>query len=312
MENFAPTFESLELSGEDEKLVKPFFTNIDRSVFAVSFLPPEVIGALCSRTSRAKDDLRGIFLNEFLKPFLGEDSDYSKSLSAFIAFLQEHPLELIFSNPKAREFYVRWLAEYGDDSIAQMAGTHLVYGALSQVAIKHIQDMRVGIAPLEKSTRYVDYSSKVGGKYRYYTDPTLAQYGLLEEYTQTMDRLFETYTELLAKYLDFLKVKFPNEEERVLKTKAFDTVRTLLTLSALALLSNGQSFEYMINRSLDNNLGEIRWAGQNALDELSKITPGFFRRSTEEGAKKYREYLSGRFKRMEDVLSEIGWEENKN
>lgn len=312
MKEFAPVFEQLSLTNDERKLISPFFTNLDESVFSVTFLPPEVIGALCSRTSRAKDDLRIIFLNEFVKPFLGEDSDYAKSLDAFIKFLHENPLELIFSNPKARQFYITWLAEYGDDSIAQMAGSHLLFSGISQVAIKHLEEQRIGIAPLEKSTRYVDYSSKIAGSYRYYTDPTLAQYGLMDEYKQVMDNLFETYTTLLAKYLEHLRIKFPGEEERVLKTKAFDTVRTILpnsTLSTLALFSNGQSFEYMVNRCLDHNLGEIRWTGQRALEELSKITPGFFRRTGEEGAKKYREYLSGRSNRVEAALEEIGWKD---
>ena len=38
--------------------------------------------------------------------------------------------------------------------------------------------MRLGIAPIEKSTRYVDYSTKVNGQYRYYTDPNLKKMGL--------------------------------------------------------------------------------------------------------------------------------------
>ena len=66
IEKFAPLFEKLKITEKDHYLLEPFFTNLDKSVFAVTFLPPEVIGALCSRTSRAKDDLRTIFLNEFI------------------------------------------------------------------------------------------------------------------------------------------------------------------------------------------------------------------------------------------------------
>lgn len=311
---FEPPFEELELSEEDRALVSPFFTNLDESVFGITFLPPEVVGALCSRTSRAKDDLRVIFLKEFMKPFLNEESDYSKSLKALVQFFKENPIEVIFSNPKAREFYITWLAQYGDDSIAQMAGGHLVFTGISQVAIKHIQDMRVGIAPIEKSTRYVDYSTKINGSYRYYTDPTLAEIGLGEEYKEVMDMLFETYTQLMAEYLQYLKVKFPNEEERVLKTKAFDTLRTLLpvaTLSQVAFFSNGQSFEYMVNRCLDHHLGEIRWAGQKSYEELSKFIPAFLRRTYTEPALNYRKYLSGRSERVRQAISEVGWKQEQ-
>jgi thymidylate synthase ThyX len=307
---FAPEFEGLGLSDDDKYLVSPFFTNVDKSVYGVSMLPPEVIGALCSRASRAKDDLRLAMLNEYIKPFLQDDSEYSKSVKALIDFLHQYPAEKIFANPKARDFYIKWLAQFGDDSIAQMAGTHLVYTGISQLAIKQIEDMRLGIAPIEKSTRYVDYSSKVNGKYRYYTDPTLEHMGLLKEYTAAMDNLFETYTYILEKYMEFLKGKYPGEEERTLRTKAFDTARLLLpvsTLSQLALFANGQAFEYMINRGLDHKLGEIRWSSQVAFEELSKVIPAFLRRLETEDSKNYRSYMSGRSEKIQGAMEKIGF-----
>ncbi|MEK7212458.1 MAG: FAD-dependent thymidylate synthase [Patescibacteria group bacterium] len=310
-EKFAPQFEALNLTAEDRHNLLPFFTNLDKPVFAVPFLPPEVIGALCSRTSRAKDDLRLIFLNEFLKPFLVEKTEYAGHISALIEFLHKHPLELIFANPKGREFYIKWLAQYGDDSIAQMAGTHLIYSALSQVAIKHLEDMRVGLAPIEKSTRYVDYGSKVAGKYRYYTDPTLADIGLREEYEKIMDNLFETYVTVAGKYLEVLKKQFPEEKEVVLKTKAYDTVRGLLptsTLSQVSFFGNGQAFEYMVSRCLEHNLGEIRWAGEAALIELNRVVPAFLRRIDSQPSRLYRKYLSERGKRLRQSLMEVGWQ----
>ncbi len=314
IEKFEPVSEILEFSAQDTHLIRPFFTNLDKSVFAISFLPPEVIGALCSRTSRAKDDLRQVFLKEFMKPFLEGDSDYSKSLRALVEFLHQNPVEVIFSNPKARNFYITWLAQFGDDSIAQMAGAHLVFAGISQIAIKQIEDMRVGIAPIEKSTRYVDYSTKVNGSYRYYTDPTLEALGLKEEYQKAMDNLFETYTSLMAEYMAFLKIKYPLEEERVLKTKAFDTLRGLLpmsTLSQVAFFGNGQSFEYMINRCLEHKLGEIRWSARRSFDELSKIIPAFLRRVETPEASRYRNYMAGRSQRVRDALGALDYQEQK-
>lgn len=310
IEKFAPIFEKLEISEKERYLLEPFFTNLDDSVFAVTFLPPEVIGALCSRTSRAKEDLRGVFLNEFVKPFLEEENEYGKSLKALIDFLHKYPIELIFSNPKGREFYIKWLAQFGDDSIAQMAGSHLIYSGISQIAIKHFEDMRLGIAPIEKSTRYVDYSSKINNHYRYYTDPTLEKMGLLEEYRSTMDGLFETYSLLLTKYLEFLKKRYPEEKEGLLKTKAFDVIRKILpmaTLSSISFFGNGQALEYLVNRSLDHKLGEIRWAARRAFEELSKIIPAFLRRIESDDSAKYRKYLSERGERVQRALEEINW-----
>jgi len=300
----------MEITDEEKYLLEPFFTNLDKSVFAVSFLPPEVIGALCSRTSRAKQDLRTIFLNEFIKPFIEEESEYGKSLKALIDFLHKYPIELIFSNPKGREFYIKWLAQFGDDSIAQMAGAHLIYSGISQIAIKHFEDMRLGIAPIEKSTRYVDYSSKVDNQYRYYTDPNLEKMGLIEEYREVMDNLFETYGSLLEKYLEYLKKQYPGEKESLLKTKAFDVNRKLLpnaTLSSISFFGNGQAFEYLINRSLDHKLAEIQSASKRAFEELSKIIPAFLRRVGSEESSEYRKYLSERGERVQKSLEQVDW-----
>jgi hypothetical protein len=34
--------------------------------------------------------------------------------------------------------------------------------------MKFIEDQRVGLEPIEKSTRYVNFGSKIGGRYLYY------------------------------------------------------------------------------------------------------------------------------------------------
>src|SRR3989344_2790786 len=315
---FEPPFAPDTYSEEETWRVAPFFTNLNKSVYAALISSPEVIGALCSRTSRAADDLRKIFLNEYLAPFLanttadplpadlaGDSKKYGETLKEFIAFLHKHPTEEIFSNPKARSFYTKWLAQYGDDSIAQMAGMHVVFSSLSQLAIKHIEDQRIGLAPIEKSTRYVDYSQKVSGAYRYYTDPTLKHLGLEQAYKAAMDTLFETYTSLIPKLSAWLALQFPNETQSVIEKKAFDTVRGLLpvsTLSQVAFFGNGQAFEYLMSRSIKHQLGEVRWAANATYEELYKIAPSFLRRVKDDGNKEkaaqYQEYISGKTERV--------------
>jgi thymidylate synthase ThyX len=304
-----PIFEKPNLNEKERYLLEPFFTNLDKSVYAILFLPPEVVGALCSRTSRSKEDLRVVFLKEFVEPF--SKTDYGQAFKNFVDFLHQNPYEVLFANPKSREFYIKWLSEYGDDSIAQMAGTHLVYSSLSQIAIKHIENQRIGIAPIEKSTRYVDYSLKINDHYLYFTPLEIEKIGLKEEYKKVMNNLFETYVFLYQKYFDFLKNKYPEEKEIVLKTKAFDVVRLILplsTLGQLALFGNGQAFEYLINRSLNHPLEEIKWLGKRAKEELNKIIPAFLRRIEKEESEEYRKYLGERSKRIKESLKEINLE----
>ncbi|MDP2704012.1 MAG: FAD-dependent thymidylate synthase [bacterium] len=325
LELFAPLSPELTFTKEEEAYLKPFFTNLGSSVYAPVLLPPELIGALCSRTSRAADDLRAIFIKEYIAPFINpardekdteetwrEKEEYGHALKEFVRFLEKYPVSKIFANPRARSFYIKWLAEYGDDSIAQMAGSHLIFGGISQVAIKHFEDQRIGLAPIEKSTRYVNYSKKMRGSYLYYTDPTLKDMGLEDEYRKAMDGLFETYTNLLPRLQAHLEEKFPDEKKSVVEKKVFDTLRGLLptsTLSQVAFFGNGQAFEYMISRSGKHPLGEIRWAANRALEELYKVTPSFLRRLMEpekqDAVKAYEEYLAGKGRRLTPTVEEI-------
>ena len=318
IEDFAPLFQPDAYAEGDIWRLAPFFTNLDKSVYVPLVFAPELIGALCSRTSRAAHDLRSIYLKEFIQPFVepvrdAKDTDetwqekvkHGEALKAFIEFLHKHSLQELFANPRARSFYVKWLAEYGDDSIAQMAGAHLVYTGLSQIAIKHLEDQRIGLAPIEKSTRYVNYSQKINGQYMYYTDPTLKDLGLEEKYRTAMDGLFATYTALIPRMIAWLQVKYPNEKPSVVEKKAFDTLRGLLpasTLSQVSFFGNGQAFEYMVSRSGAHSLGEIRWAARRAQEELNHIVPSFLRRLEKETAHEYQEYLAERGKRLEPYV----------
>jgi transposase-like protein len=62
-------------------------------------------------------------------------------------------------------------------------------------------------------------------------------------------------------------------------------------------------------RSLKHSLGEIRWAGEKAYEELFRVTPSFLRRIKDEERREiveeYQTYLSEKRKRMEPVLKEL-------
>src|SRR3989344_8188803 len=69
-ETYAPIFRADDYSVKDQWHLAPFFTNLDKSVYASLIFAPELIGALCSRASRAAGDLRTTYLREYLTPFL--------------------------------------------------------------------------------------------------------------------------------------------------------------------------------------------------------------------------------------------------
>src|SRR3989338_8522988 len=135
IESFAPHFVPDAYTSEDKRRIQQFFTNLDQSVYALLIPSPELVGALCSRMSRATQDIRAIFLREFIDPFLapdplpGESDDafaerrtYGNELRYFIEFLEAHPFETLFANPRLEKFYVQWLPRGGGGPSAGEAG----------------------------------------------------------------------------------------------------------------------------------------------------------------------------------------------
>ena len=61
-----PTVSTAETFTEDERQrLRPYFTNLDGRVFALTNLPETVKGALFARYSRSAKSLRRLFLDEF-------------------------------------------------------------------------------------------------------------------------------------------------------------------------------------------------------------------------------------------------------
>jgi thymidylate synthase ThyX len=127
-----------KVSSEEKERLRPFFTNLDRDVFGLKL--PQRVAQRFSRYSRSAKDLRRVFLDEFLS-----------QMDAFQAPITPNDSDAL---KKARAFYDKVLVGYGDDSVAQLGGAHIACENISNVAANLLEDARIGIAPLEKSTRY--------------------------------------------------------------------------------------------------------------------------------------------------------------
>src|SRR5262249_56806796 len=76
---------------------------------------------------------------------------------------------------RGEDFYQRVLVGYGDDSVAELAGAHIAVEQVSTLAAKALEDSRIGISPLEKSTRYVRFDRRrADGRVPYYRGQGLA------------------------------------------------------------------------------------------------------------------------------------------
>src|SRR5215467_9180113 len=306
LDEYRPDFSPGNWSERDRYFLEAFASNPDGIVSVLRNLPPEITGALCSRASRASGSLLEVLLREYIDPIVnGGDARLARELEDTIDFLKEHGFKNILNNQRAQAFYSKWLSQYGDDSIAQVTGTHVVVWGISQVAMKFIEDQRVGLEPIEKSTRYVNFGSKVGGRYLYYIPkPDLARHGLLADYTATVDRLFDTYVGLLPRLQQWLKANY-DEKESILEKKAFDTLRGLLpmaTVGQVAFRGNAQAFEYLINRTAAHPLGELRWFSREIKSELDKEIPSLLLRVADEKSGDYQKYLSRRYEGVRKLL----------
>lgn len=308
MNEYKPDFSPGVWSARDRHFLEAFATNPDGIVSVLRNLPPEITGALCSRASRAAGSLLEVLLKEYIYPIVdGDDPKLASDLEETVQFLKEHGFKNILNNQRAQAFYSKWLSQYGDDSIAQVTGTHVILWGISQIAMKFIEDQRVGLEPIEKSTRYVNFGTKVGGRYLYYIPkPDLERHGLLDEYISVMDHLFDTYVALLGPLQEWLRANF-KDKESILEKKAFDTLRGLLpmaTLGQVAFRGNAQAFEYLINRTAQHPLGELRWLAQEIKRELDKEIPSLLLRVTDEKSKEYQKYLNDRHKLVRESLAD--------
>src|SRR3954453_17429022 len=170
-----------DFTEEEAAKLRPYFTNLDRPVFALTNLPEVVKGALFARYSRSDKSLRRLFLDEFVA-----DLDLTGDLT----------VDATVGLKRAEQLYERVFLEYGADSVAQLGGVHLACEQASNLLTKVLEWGRL-MAYLEQSTRYIPYDDRLGGRYRYYRDPEILGSALGTRYVGDLDRLFDIYAESL-------------------------------------------------------------------------------------------------------------------
>ena len=269
-----------EFTDAESAMLGRYFTNLDRPVFALRNLPEVVKGALFSRYSRTEKSLRRVLLDEFINE---PDSGFEQ-----LAGTQAGADDMVAVR-RAEEFYERVLVGYGDDSVAELAGAHVAVERVSTLAAKALEDSRIGISPLEKSTRYVRFDRPGSdGRHLYHRGPELAD----PDYERTCDALFEAYSGLIEPLTQSIRERFPLEEgetdrawKSATRAKALDMLRGLLpagTLTNLGLFGNGRAFEYLITKMAAHELPECRRLATDLHRELNLVIPSFVKRAIDE------------------------------
>ena len=297
-----------QFTEEEKETLKPFFTNMDKSIFALTNLPEVVKGALFSRYSRSTKSLRRVLLDEFIKaPEMG--------FNEIVGFQTGQSVDQLVAIQKAEEFYDRVLVGYGDDSVAELGGASIAVEDVSNICSIVLEDSRIGLSPLEKSTRYVFFNDKVDGKFRYYRDPDIMNSKFADLFVRTCDMLFETYGRLIEPMTKWVIERFPKDEgvsdrayNASIRAKALDVLRVLLpaaTLTNVGIFGNGRSFEYLLTKMYAHQLKEIRNVAEDMHMELGKVIPSFVKRANDRYGMESQRFMIETREGTEKITDEI-------
>jgi len=284
-----------EFSIKEKKILSDHFSNTEGNVFAI-ITPRQVDrGALMSRYSRTDKSMRRIFLDEFLQ-----------------------------NKTRGEEFYNRVLLEYGDDSVAELGEAQIAIEGLSNIAVKKIEDRRIGLSYLEKSSRYVAWNKKENGKYRFYRDPEIMKSRFADMYEESCNFSFDVYSKNIEPMVNYVREKYPIEKysfkdskdgkEKLFsklknesdiksanmiyrgstKAKALDILRGLLpasTLTNVGITGNGRAFEYLLTVLASSELKEERDLASKIKKELDTTIKSFVRRADDKYGNAFQKYL---------------------
>jgi thymidylate synthase ThyX len=269
-----PTTAAETFTPDESRALAPYFTNTDRPVFVLTNLPETVKGALFARYSRSAKSVRRLFLDEFLGE-IGANGETAAPQTGAVG------------TARADKLYARVLSEYGDDSVAQLGGAHLACEGVSNVLTKVLEWGRL-MAYLEQSTRYVPYTGRPDGRWKYHVPAELDGSPLRAAFIRTLDLAFDTYASLIPTLEAHFRAKYPQSPDdsdavyqSVVRAKALDTLRGLLpaaTTSNVGLFGTGQAYEALLLRMFAHPLLEVRDCGQQMLTELRRVIPAFLAR----------------------------------
>ena len=282
-----------EFSDSEKEVLAKHFSNVNDSVFAL-ITPKQVDrGALMSRYSRSDKSMRRIFLDEFLQ-----------------------------NENRGEEFYNRVLLEYGDDSVAELGEAQIAIEGLSNIAVKKIEDRRIGLSYLEKSSRYVAWDKKVDGKYKFFREPEIMNSKFADQYLESCNLDFDVYSKNIQPMISYIQERDPIENQKfrnsasqevpfsslkdeadiksatriynaTIKAKALDVLRGLLpasTLTNVGITGNGRAFEYLLTILYGSNLEEEKTLALKMHHELDIMIKSFVKRADDKHGKALQEY----------------------
>jgi dTMP kinase len=249
-----------EATEAGQEYLRQTVTDIDGNVYGFSDkLSPITIAAAMARLSRRADDMRITILDEFAGK-VDKDAQLLK----------------------------RVITAYGDDSVQQLGGVHVVVENASNLLTKKLEWGRLA-SYLEQSTRYIYFDKKdANGRYRYHV-PDYFKPAVKKQYVEAMDAIFDLYSVMVRKLTDYVRnTSNTPEKERdtawkgATRAQACDAIRAVLpvaTTSTVGIFASGQALESLIMHLQSDELPEARVTGQKLLEQGRKVIPMFLERA---------------------------------
>ena len=254
-------------------LLGRYFGDTEGPVFALRNLPEAVKGALFARYSRSDRTIRRLFLKEFVGGVATGGREEEEGAES--------------GRERAERLYRRVFDQYGDDSVAQLGGAHIACEGVSNILTKVLERGRL-MSYLEQSTRYVPYTDRPGGRWRYVVPVELEEESDRRAFEETLDRAFQGYCRWMGPMQEYFRQRHPRsggDSESVygavIRAKALDTLRGLLpaaTQSNVGIYGSGQAYEMLLLRMRAHALAETRAVADLMLRELRGVIPAFMQR----------------------------------
>ncbi len=251
---------SYDITAAGKRFLQEAVTSSDGNVYGFTdSLSPITIAAAMARLSRRGDDMRITLLDEFAGK-LGKD----------------------------QKLLQRVITAYGDDSVQQLAGQHIVVENASNLLTKKLEWGRLA-SYLEQSTRYIYFDQKdKNGRYKYHVPAHLPK-DIKKQYTESMDKIFDLYSDMVHELTDYVQTNSSAAaDERdgawklATRAQACDAIRPVLpvaTTATVGMYGSGQAIEGLIMRLMADDLPEARETGEQILREVRKTNPTFFERA---------------------------------
>ncbi len=249
-----------EITEEGNQKLKDIVTNTESNVYAFSeSMSPQTIAAAMARLSRRGDDMRITLLDEFVDA-AGKDE----------------------------KLLQRVITAYGDDSVQQLVGQHVVVEGASNLLTKKLEWGRLA-SYLEQSTRYIYFDQKdKNGKYKYFV-PEHFDKSTKDSYIEIMDTIFDTYSRMVRALTEHIQThsNVPTKEQdaawrSATRAQACDAIRPILpvaTKATVGIFGSGQALESLIMHLQSDILPEAQQTGTKLLEEVRKVSPVFYERA---------------------------------